>query len=166
MQNLAKLNVISQICKETGLPIEIEGVYRWIVFLLNKTNNTGALNRYYGLLDTGEMKIRGVEMRRRDMCALIKAAQLDVLRELSVAEDTKELYERVPCALEVLKNYAVRLTNGECELEELVFKSTASKELEYYAQFNNNVASLLQLSEYGIVKNPGESVRYIITNSK
>ncbi|MDY6930492.1 MAG: DNA polymerase domain-containing protein [Halobacteriota archaeon] len=159
-------DLILQITNETGLPIEIEGTYRWIVFLLNKTNNVGALNRYYGLLDTGEMKIRGVEIRRRDMCALIKAAQTDVLRELSLAEDTKGLYEKVPSALEILKSYAVRLKNGDCKLEELVFRSTVSKELEYYAQFNNNVASLLQLSEYGIVKNPGESVRYIITDSR
>ncbi len=52
------------VSKEIGIPIELKGEFRWIIFLPNKSNGTGALNRYYGMMRNGRLKVRGIETRR------------------------------------------------------------------------------------------------------
>ncbi|MEA3559238.1 MAG: DNA polymerase domain-containing protein, partial [Candidatus Thermoplasmatota archaeon] len=47
--------------KEIGIPIGVDAIYKWMVFLPNKMNGAGALNRYFGLGENGEMKFRGIE---------------------------------------------------------------------------------------------------------
>jgi DNA polymerase-2 len=68
------------------MPLELEGIYRWIVFLPPKARSTGALNRYYGLFEDGTMKIRGLELRRSDTSQLIRNAQL-----AKIIKPTKQL---------------------------------------------------------------------------
>lgn len=60
-EDLEKL--CEEITAEAGIDVNLEGRYGWIVFLPNKSNGAGALNRYYGVLRNGELKVRGVEMR-------------------------------------------------------------------------------------------------------
>lgn len=134
-------------------------------FLPNKTTNVGSLNKYYGLFEDGQMKIGGLELRRRDTPQLIKNAQMDMLKVLSRANNAREFCDLIPDVIEVIKKYADRIMNGECDLKELVFTSTISKDLEYYSQLNNNVACLLQLRDNGLEVKPGEHIQYIITNA-
>jgi DNA polymerase elongation subunit (family B) len=152
------------VARNLQLPVEIE-FYRWIVFLPNKKNHVGALNRYYGVFENGEMKVRGIDLRRSDMCELVKNAQVEMLRKLARARSAKEFYECIPAVLDVLRKYADKLRRGEVDLRELVFTSTISKSLHSYRQFNNNVASLLQLKESGVHRNAGQTVQYIILDS-
>ena len=49
------------------IPLEVEGIYRWIVFLPRRNQTTGALNRYYGCLENGDIKIRRLEIRQGNM---------------------------------------------------------------------------------------------------
>jgi DNA polymerase-2 len=68
------------------MPLELKGIYHWIVFLPRKARSTGALNRYYGLFEDGTMKIRGLELRRSDTSQLIRNAQL-----AEIIKPTKQL---------------------------------------------------------------------------
>lgn len=54
------------VSREIGIPLELKGEFRWIVFLPNKSNGAGALNRYYGVMANGKLKVRGIETRRSD----------------------------------------------------------------------------------------------------
>jgi hypothetical protein len=56
--------------REIGILTEVDS-YDWITFL-PMADRSGAYNRYFGRLDTGKMKIRGVMARRvtpQSMCA-------------------------------------------------------------------------------------------------
>src|SRR3989442_12361757 len=56
----------------TGLPIFVEGIYRWIGFLPSKTHRgVGVPNRYMGVFDKDTTKVPGIEVRRADMPALV-----------------------------------------------------------------------------------------------
>ena len=154
----------SRISKKIGIPIELEGVYKWIVFLPNKSNGVGALNRYYGLFENGEMKLRGIDIRKRDTPPLLKNAQQDILDFFSKADNKNEFMERIEGAVEILKNYGEKIKNGECNINDLVFKTRVSKEVNEYQQFNNQVAGLMQLRDEGIEVHPGNSLRYVITD--
>jgi len=158
--------VAEHLRNDIGIPVEMEGVYKWIVFLPCKSIDVGAMNRYYGLFESGEMKVRGVELRRSDTPEIVKKAQREMLDILSRAEDSHEFKETIPEALGALKVWAEKVVYGDVDIEDLIFTSRVSKPLEEYAHFSNQVAALTQLEEHMVDVNPGEIVRYLLVNSE
>lgn len=52
---------------ETGVQLNMEGRYRWIAILPSTMNEeVPVLNRYYGVFESGKIKVRGIEATRRD----------------------------------------------------------------------------------------------------
>ncbi|MFQ6061238.1 MAG: DNA polymerase domain-containing protein, partial [Thermoplasmata archaeon] len=151
---------------DIGIPVEIEGIYKWIVFLPCRTMQVGAMNRYYGLFENGKMKIRGVEARRNDSPEIVKRAQLEMLGILSKAENSYEFRRMIPEALGALRVWVDRVMDGDVDVNDLIFTTRISQELEGYAHFGNQVAALTQLKEYGVTVNPGEVVRYLLVDSE
>ncbi|MDD4308164.1 MAG: DNA polymerase domain-containing protein [Thermoplasmata archaeon] len=149
--------------KAIGIPLELEGVYRWLVFLPNKANGAGALNRYYGLFDTGELKIRGIFLRKSDTPELLRKAQKDMLDIFSGADNSAEFRQLIPEAVDALAQHAERLRSGGCSLEELVIGKRISRELAEYRQNNDQSAALRQLHAEGLAILPGQKVRYVLT---
>jgi DNA polymerase-2 len=89
------------VTREIGIPLELKGEFRWIVFLPNKSNGVGALNRYYGVLTNGKLKVRGIEIRRSDTPKLISNLQEAMLGKLVEAKTASEFYMKIPEAIEV-----------------------------------------------------------------
>ena len=59
----ATLEEYSSLCrhvsKDIGVPLNFEGRYKWIVFLPSKMHpNIGVLNRYYGVMESGKLKVQ------------------------------------------------------------------------------------------------------------
>ena len=149
----------------TGIDIDFEGYYRWIVFLPNKSTGVGALTRYYGLLDTGKFKVRGIELRQRSTPKLIISFQQEILDTLATAKTMQELMLVVKHkSLEVVKAYARRLLNGACDPHDLIFSTRVTRNLNEYRVFNDRVAALTQLVREGVTVHPGETVRYVVLN--
>jgi DNA polymerase I len=81
---------------EIGLPAEVEH-FDWIVFL-PMNDGTGAYNRYYGRLDDGSVKVRGIAARRHDTPEYIRTMQgnmLAVMGHATCIADLRSLYEEV-----------------------------------------------------------------------
>lgn len=160
----------SELCKEVerefGIPLELEGRYRWIVFLPCVTHGMGALNRYYGLFENGTMKVRGIALRRSDTSPIVREMQGRMLHKLSLAGDSNEFLERIPDALGTVMEVTQRLKGGEVPPEELVIRKRVSKELWDYRQLNDSVATLRQLRARGHHVPPGRTVEYIVTDGK
>jgi DNA polymerase elongation subunit (family B) len=153
------------IAERTGIPIEFEGYYRWIVFLPNRSTGVGALNRYYGLLDSGKFKVRGIELRQRSTPKLFITFQEELLDVLATAATKRELVGVVEGpALDVVRKYMNQLMNGGCDPYDLVFSTRVTRALDEYRVFNDRVAALTQLVHEGVTIHPGETVRYIILN--
>jgi len=157
--------VQDHIAGSIGIPIELEGRYKWIVFLPNKTNKVGALNRYYGLFEDRRLKLRGIELRRHDTPPFLRAFQRDVLGAFSQASDGAGVLARIPEALEILRRYASALRAGEAKPEELVLTKHISQTLGEYVQFNDSTAALRQLRAEGFRVEPGQAVRYVVTDA-
>jgi DNA polymerase elongation subunit (family B) len=152
----------THVSREIDIPLDLEGIYKWLVFLPNKTTGVGALNRYYGLFQDDTLKIRGIDLRKRDTPKLMKDAQADMLKALSKAGNIEEFKQRLP---EILKRYHDRIRDGECDLEDLVITKRISRDLDDYSQFNDQVAALMQLRKLGFRVNAGEKIRFVICNS-
>ena len=102
-------NLCKAITKQTGIPISFEGRYKWIVFLPSKTHpRVGVLNRYYGVMEDGKIKVRGLEVRKRDTPRFVFDAQTEMINTLATANNTVELRKKIPDALDVVRRVSAK----------------------------------------------------------
>ena len=114
-------NLCKAITEQSGIPINFEGRYKWIVFLPSKTHpRVGVLNRYYGVMEDGKIKVRGLEIRRRDTPRFVFDAQTEMINTLATANNTAELRKKIPSALDVVRKYRQKLLDGEVPIEDLI----------------------------------------------
>jgi DNA polymerase elongation subunit (family B) len=125
----------------------------------------GALNRYYGALEDGTVKVRGIELRRRDTPDFLRWAQQDMIDVLVTADDPDDFAAKAPEALRALRRRADQLREGDVPPEALLFTTSPSKELDEYQQMNASAAALRQLREEGVNSQPGRSVQYLVSDA-
>jgi DNA polymerase elongation subunit (family B) len=159
------------LCKETsrkiGVPLNFEGRYKWIVFLPSKMHpRIGVLNRYYGVLENGKVKVRGIEVRRRDTPRFVYNAQMKMINILASANNAKEFYAMIPEALKVVKDYRLKLLDEEVPVWDLIVTKHLSKNPKKYKQHVSQVIAAEQLIKEGAEVHAGKNVRFLFTDSE
>jgi len=154
------------ISNNTGVRMDIEGHYKWIVFLPSKNADVGALNRYYGMFDDGEIKARGVEIRQKNSPVFLKNMQKEMLNVFSKADTKKEFKTLIPEAIEVIKEYGKKIIDHEYNQEDLVIKTCVSKDLSEYKVNTLAKSAMLQMRKIGIEPEPGQSIYYVVRDEK
>jgi len=156
-----------EVSKVIGVPLNVEGRYRWIVFLPSRTHvGVPVLNRYYGVFESGKVKVRGIEARRADTPKLVHDAQMDMIRVLARAHNSKEFLERIPEALDVLRDYVRRLVEGEVSVGDLLIAKRLSLRPGEYAHDVFQAVAAKQLVKAGVDVSAGQTVQYLITNAE
>ncbi|MHA1684472.1 MAG: DNA polymerase domain-containing protein [Promethearchaeota archaeon] len=161
---------ISAICRdieqETRLPIESEGVFRFVIFLPSVINpNVGTLNRYWGVFRDGKVKVRGIELRRRDSPAIVKLFQREVISILAPAMNKVEFMARVPLARRVHEKYMDLIDHGEVDHELFAVEMQVSRAPGDYKVSNYQAIASKQLQRRGVTVTPGQSVKFVITSA-
>jgi DNA polymerase-2 len=155
------------ISAKTNLPIAVEGVYRWIGFFPSRVNpDMPVHNQFAGLFETGEMKIRGIEIRRSDAPLVVKRAQADILKCLSEAKTIDELREAVPWALEIVRSYRLYLRGGRARLEELAIRKSLSQDPRAYQHQTMTAIAAKELLGHGVPLQAGETIHYVIMDAE
>jgi DNA polymerase I len=161
------VSLCEEIAKKLDLPLDFAGLYKWIVFLPSKVHpNVPVLNRYYGVKEDGNIKVRGLEVRRRDTPKFVYDAQMEMIEALVSADDFKGFVEKVPDALKVVKEYRRKLLDGEIPVWDLVVTKRLSKDLENYTQKVSQVIAGEQLRKEGFEVSAGKSVKFLFTSAK
>jgi DNA polymerase-2 len=161
------LALCRKISEATGMTMNLEGVYQWMVFLPSKGNpKSPVANRYFGLFKSGKMKARGVSFRRGDIPRLVQEAQLRMLDVLAEAKDADDYRTKIPRILELLLEYSFVLKDGQAQMGHLAIARTISQEPNAYRVDSPIALAAQQLEDVGIPIHPGEKVNYVITNSK
>ena len=156
-----------KITDQSKIPINFEGRYKWIVFLPSKMHpNIGVLNRYYGVMESGKLKVRGIEVRRRDTPKFIFDAQTDIIRAFSSANSVKELYQRIPEAIKVVRAYREKLLNEEVPIWDLVITKHLSKKPEHYRQNVSQVIAARQIIKDGGEVHAGGNIKFVFTSAE
>src|SRR3989442_971574 len=158
--------VREHIAGSIGLPIELEGRYKWIVFLPCKTTGVGALNRYYGLFQDDEFKLRGIELRKHDTPEFINICQEAMLGELSLASTAAEFCERIPKAVDILRWTAKCILDRTIPVHQFILTKSVSRTLPEYVVLTATAAALKQMEKRGFAVEPGESVRYVLLDAR
>jgi DNA polymerase elongation subunit (family B) len=161
---------VAEFCREAsnlvGVPLNVEGKYRWIVFLPSKIlPEVPVLNRYYGVFEDGRIKMRGIEARRADTPPFIEKAQVEMVNVLGRASDFKSFMERVPEALNVLRQYVYKLLGGKIDIVDLLLSKRVSKHPMDYRHDVFQAIAAHQLLMKGFDVYPGQTVQYIIVDA-
>ncbi len=160
IENMERL--IQRISAETGVPMNIDGLFNWIVFTnVRDSPHISALNRYFGCYSTGMVKIRGIEARKHSTCKLVKKFQHEVLDILSRQKTREEFLAAIPLCEEKLEEWQARVKRG-VPRKDLVIKIRSGKGSKGY---RSNLIQAVVAREYarkGKVLEPGQSMRYIV----
>jgi DNA polymerase-2 len=157
--------VLEDITDRTHLPVGLDGVFRWIAFLPSRNNSRRAVaNRYFGRFQDGTLKIRGIDLRRRDTPPYISETQLQLLQCLAQAETVDELPGLLDPLLEILRQRLKLLRAHQVELEQLLVAQKLSKELAAYRNPSPAARAAAQLQAIGKTVKPGQRVRFLLMN--
>lgn len=159
--------LLDEICKRTGLPIALDGIYRWIAFLPSRMDaRVPVANRYYGVFQDGTIKMRGIEARRRDTPKWIAQIQEKLLQLLASAPDASALPSCLPAALRILRQHLADLEAGRVPLEALLVRQKVSRQLEEYRQPSPAARAAAQLAKMGKAIKPGQRVPFVYIRSE
>jgi DNA polymerase, archaea type len=160
-------SLCGKISGKIGVQLNFEGKYKWIVFLPSKMHpNIGVLNRYFGVMENGKLKIRGLEVRKRDTPKFVFDAQMEMIKVLAQADNSSEFIQKIPQALEVVRSYRRKLIEGEVPVWDLVIEKHLSKNPKNYVQHASQVIAAEQLVAEGADIHAGNNVAFIFTDSK
>jgi len=151
------------IAARTGLGISLAGVYRWVAFLPSRADERiPVANRYFGVFQDGEIKVRGIESRRRDTPPWIREVQTAMLNALAEAYTMQGLREKVNKAFTLFQQALEALRAGRVPVDKLVVTSRISKKLERYASPTPAVrAARILLENTGKRIEPGQKMRFV-----
>jgi DNA polymerase-2 len=159
--------MVQEIEQQTGLPMALEAVYRYVVFLPSKQHaEVPVPNRFFCVPEDGsEIKIRGLECRRHDTAPIVARMQREALAVVAEAHDYESYCRKLEEAREVLNRYLERVENGTAPIEELVIRRRMTRPPEAYKQSSATAIAAWQLDRSGVHLRPGEMIEYIITDA-
>lgn len=144
----------------TGLVIEHEGTFRWIVFLPSKQDpQRPVVTRFFGVRDDGTVKLRGIEARQRSTCELTRRIQRAIVEHLGTFETEAQIRVAIPAIFEDLSAIVARLPTIEREL--LARSITLAK--TSYARDTIQRGVLAAARSRGVPLEPGQRTRYVLT---
>jgi len=157
-------DLLIKINDRTDIPITLDGVYRWVVFVPSRQNaNRPVPNRYFGVFQDGSLKVRGIDARRHDTTPFIGETQMRILEMLAAYVEPREA---LPEVLRYLKFRLRKLRNGEVPLKDLLVKQRLGRELDAYHALPAAGRAARQLQSVGKHLRPGQRVVFIYMRGK
>jgi DNA polymerase-2 len=156
--------LLLEIQQRTGLPISLDGIYRWVVFVGSRQNKDRPVaNRYFGVFQDGSIKVRGIDARRRDSTPFVSEAQMHLLELLASKTEPEEALAE---AIDYLRSQLYDLRNGDIELPDLLVRQRLGRKLEAYRTPSPAARAVMQLQAVGKEMRPGQRVPFLYTMGK
>lgn len=145
---------------ESGYLMEVE-TFDWVVFLAQK-DGTGAYTWYYGRLEDGEVKVRGIMARRGDCPAYVQRFQEAALALMGTARSVADLCAIAPEVEEVYRRYADGLASAP--VEDLVVRRRIST--VNYTRRCPEQGAVASYRRTGVPVAPGMTIRYVVRDAR
>lgn len=157
-------NLAEEIRVRTGLKVDIEGIFNWIVFLPSKQNEKVPVpNSFYGFFGgkLQEMKTRGIMTRRGDTPKYIADVQDEALKILAGELDFAKMRSHIPELVLYFRRHYMRIASHQVPVAEMVTSQTLSRNLEDFKVISSAGRAALQLSEDGRNVSAGQNVDFV-----
>jgi len=139
-----------------GLDIELDKEFTFTVF-------TGLKKNYLGRTTSGEIEIKGLMAKKRNTPEFIKDLFNTITEKLSKIESPSDFSEFIEWLERTLKYYYNGLKRREITLDQLIIKTTLSKDpSEYTKSIPFHVKAALQLRSHGIDVREGDVVLVVM----
>jgi DNA polymerase-2 len=159
--------VLDEVVTRTGLPISLEGIYRYVAFLPSRIDErVPVANRYYGVFQDGSLKIRGVEARRHDTPPFVAQVQTDILKRLADRAPHELSTTYLQTVVELLRERLSDLRNGRVELPHLLVTQRVSRTSDEYKVSSPAARAMKQLESEGKQLRPGQHIRFLYTRGE
>ena len=159
--------LLDAIAAQTGIAIALDGVYRWVALLPSRKDaRIPVPNRYFGVFQDGEIKYRGIELRRHDTPAWVAQTQLALQECLAQAGSLGELPRYLPEARQLVERARHNLKTGRIAPEDLLVCLRLSRAPEAYKTSSPAACAARQLVEAGQTVAPGQMIRLVYTRGK
>jgi len=158
--------LMNAIEEKTGIPIALEGVFKWVAFLSSKRDaRVPVPNQYFGAFQDGTLKYRGIELRRRDTTLWVRRIQLKALEILAQANTPREFADHVPEVMALVEGAKRDLIMGRVPLGELIVRQRLSWAVEAYKTPSPTARAARQLQAHGRQFAPGQLVEFLYTHN-
>jgi DNA polymerase-2 len=155
-----------EIAARTQLPLAIEALYRYVVFLPSRQfADVPVPNRFFAVAEDGALKVRGLELRRHDTPPLVARMQQEALEILAEARDFPGYLGKLEEAREILRRCEESVIDGSVAIQDLIISKRLTREPRQYSKANQTAIAAQQLFGSGVRLRPGQTVEYIITDS-
>lgn len=156
--------LLDEILARTSLPIALDGIYKWIAFLPSRQNKKiPVANRYFGVFQSGEIKMRGIETRRHDTPLFIAQTQTEMLTCLAKDSDWTRL---LPTLRGLLLEKIRAVRERRIPLPAFVIRQTLSRVRDEYRGSSSVAEAARQLEQAGKSLRPGQIVRFVYTRGR
>jgi DNA polymerase elongation subunit (family B) len=91
---------------------------------------------------------------------------MSMIRILSTASNSKDFIQKIPAALNMVKEYRRKLIQGEVSIWDLIVTKHLSKELEEYKQKVSQLIAAEQLLKKGVKVPAGKNIRFLFTSAE
>lgn len=158
--------LMNAIEEKTGIPIALEGVFKWVAFLASRRDaRVPVPNQYFGAFQDGALKYRGIELRRRDTTLWVRKIQLQVLEILARVNTLNEFADRIPEVMALVEGAKRDLRIGRVPLDELIIRQRLSRAIEDYRTPSPAARAALQLQAHGRRFAPGQSIEFLFARN-
>jgi DNA polymerase elongation subunit (family B) len=144
----------------TGIPISCDGTYDWLTFLPSiQDRDVPTPTKHYGIYRSGDVKARGILLRRSSTPELVKQFQRHTIQDFATCDEPRAIVERVPHHCSRIRSLLDGLDErSAAELAVRVKLSTT--EYDHDVPQKQVVATL---KERGVDLQPGMTVHYVHT---
>lgn len=157
------LELTAAIEARTGLPVAVEGVYKWIAFLPSRADPRRPVSqRYVGAFLDGGTKARGVEYRRVDAPPFVAALQQEMIAELAKADGAAAARGIAAGLVDRVREVVGDVRAGRMTMAELTIRRHLSKEPAAYRVATPLAVAAGQLGARGAKLEAGEMVAYVL----
>lgn len=158
--------LMNAIEEKTGIPIALEGVFKWVAFLASKRDaRVPVPNQYFGAFQDGTLKYRGIELRRRDTTLWVRKIQLKALEVLAQADSPQEFADYVPEVMKFVEHAKQELRSGRVPIDELIIHQKLSRGVEAYKTPSPAARAARQLQAHGRQFAPGQSMEFLFARN-
>lgn len=155
-----------KIRNDVDIPIKLDATYKFIVFLPSQAHaDIPVLNHYWAVTYDNKVKVRGIELRRRDAPNIVKQCQKDLIDILSSVANIYEFMDKLPEAKRKLDEYYHRIDSGKVDANDLVIINRVSRKAGDYKVKSYQAVASERLLAKGIEIQPGQNVEYIIKDA-
>jgi len=145
----------------TGIPLSLDGVYRWIVFPPARRHpRIPVPNRYYGVFTDGRLKVRGLALRRHDTPRFVAETQWAILHCLALADQPAG---QVAAARACVGQQLARLARRQVAPGDLQVAVKLRQPPEAYRKPGPAAQAARQLQAHGVPVRPGMRLHFWFT---